>query len=175
MTWMRWQRRWSWYLTTTTASTRRKRTSCLIVCWCILLKGLHLVLCARHDPPLSLGTLRVREAMREIRMHELQFSEHATATLIERCSGRAISQVMAAGRSAELYRGVAGWRSPGGACAASTVVLPATTGVLSAVVRCKCSSTSSRRCFHGSPPARVTSCSGRRSSGASVWRCAMPS
>jgi len=46
-------------------------------------KGLHLVVCARQDPPLSLGVLRVREAMLEIRMRELQFSERVTAILID--------------------------------------------------------------------------------------------
>jgi LuxR family maltose regulon positive regulatory protein len=59
-------------------------------------KGLHLVVCARQDPPLSLGVLRVREAMLEIRMRELQFSERVTAILIERCSGRAIPEMMLA-------------------------------------------------------------------------------
>ncbi len=53
--------------------------------------ALRLVVLARHDPVLSLGALRVREAMREIRLGDLQFSRCETAMLIERCAGLAIS------------------------------------------------------------------------------------
>lgn len=53
--------------------------------------GLRLVISTRQDPRLSLGALRVREAMVEIRVPDLQFDERASATLIERCAGRAVS------------------------------------------------------------------------------------
>ncbi|MCQ1550623.1 MAG: LuxR C-terminal-related transcriptional regulator [Candidatus Accumulibacter phosphatis] len=53
--------------------------------------ALHLLLIARHDPPLSLGALRVREEVNEIRMRDLQLSQRETAILLERCTGHPIS------------------------------------------------------------------------------------
>lgn len=53
--------------------------------------GLHLVVITRHDPQLALGALRAREAMSEVRMGDLQFSERETAILIQRCSGRTLA------------------------------------------------------------------------------------
>ncbi|KFB66568.1 LuxR C-terminal-related transcriptional regulator [Candidatus Accumulibacter vicinus] len=53
--------------------------------------ALHLLVIARHDPPLSLGALRVREEVNEIRMRDLQLGERETAILLERCTGRAVS------------------------------------------------------------------------------------
>ncbi|HRF11104.1 MAG: ATP-dependent transcriptional activator MalT [Candidatus Accumulibacter phosphatis] len=53
--------------------------------------ALHLLVIARHDPPLSLGALRVREEMNEIRMRDLQFGEREAAILLERCVGRTVS------------------------------------------------------------------------------------
>lgn len=53
--------------------------------------GLRLVISTRQDPRLSLGALRVREAMVEIRVPDLQFDERESTTLIERCAGRAVS------------------------------------------------------------------------------------
>jgi LuxR family maltose regulon positive regulatory protein len=53
--------------------------------------GLHLAVITRHDPPLSLGALRAREALGEIRVSDLQFSARETAVLIERCAGRTLA------------------------------------------------------------------------------------
>ncbi|MCM8596818.1 LuxR C-terminal-related transcriptional regulator [Accumulibacter sp.] len=51
---------------------------------------LHLVLISRTLPPLSLGALRVREALSEIGMRELRLSTREAALVIERCAGRAL-------------------------------------------------------------------------------------
>lgn len=53
--------------------------------------ALHLLLIARNDPPLSLGALRVREEVNEIRMRDLQLGQRETAVLLERCTGHPIS------------------------------------------------------------------------------------
>lgn len=53
--------------------------------------GLHLVIITRQEPRLSLGALRVRGMLSEITMRDLQFSTLESATLIERCAGRAVS------------------------------------------------------------------------------------
>jgi LuxR family maltose regulon positive regulatory protein len=53
--------------------------------------NLHLVMISCRDPPLSLGMLRAREALTEIRMPDLQFAASDTALLFERCTGRAVS------------------------------------------------------------------------------------
>ena len=45
-------------------------------------RALHLVLAVRHDPPLSINSLRARAAVSEIRSHDLRFSlEEALAFL----------------------------------------------------------------------------------------------
>lgn len=51
---------------------------------------LHLVLISRTLPPLSLGALRVREALSEIGMRELRLNAGEAALIIERCAGRAL-------------------------------------------------------------------------------------
>ena len=53
--------------------------------------ALHLVVISRGDPPLSLGALRVRRALSEIRLPDLQWARREMATLIERCVGCAVS------------------------------------------------------------------------------------
>jgi LuxR family maltose regulon positive regulatory protein len=53
--------------------------------------NLHLVVITCRDPPLSLGMLRAREALTEIRMQDLQFAASDTALLFKRCAGRAVS------------------------------------------------------------------------------------
>lgn len=56
--------------------------------------ALHLLVIARNDPPLSLGALRVREAIDEIRGRDLQLSPRETALLLERCTGRAVDRAL---------------------------------------------------------------------------------
>lgn len=67
--------------------------------------ALRLVLLARQDPPLSLGALRAREEMSEIRMRDLQFCPPETAALLERCTGHAV----AGGVVAYLQKHSEGW------------------------------------------------------------------
>lgn len=52
--------------------------------------ALHLVVIARRDPPLSLGALRVRQAIDEIRWRDLQLGPRETALLLERCAGHTV-------------------------------------------------------------------------------------
>ncbi|SBT05000.1 ATP-dependent transcriptional regulator, MalT-like, LuxR family [Candidatus Accumulibacter aalborgensis] len=52
--------------------------------------ALHLVIITRQEPRLSLGALRVHGMMSDIRTRDLQFSALESATLIERCAGRAV-------------------------------------------------------------------------------------
>ncbi|HQC80928.1 MAG TPA: LuxR C-terminal-related transcriptional regulator [Accumulibacter sp.] len=71
---------------------------------------LHLVLVARHDPPLSLGVLRVRELMSEIRLRDLRFPDSMVAALVERSTGQA---VVGTDLAPVLQRWIEGW--PAGA------------------------------------------------------------
>ena len=66
---------------------------------------LRLIVITRQEPPLSLVALRVRQMMAEIGMHDLQFTEHESATLIARCSGR----VVAGTTLSHLHQCTEGW------------------------------------------------------------------
>jgi LuxR family maltose regulon positive regulatory protein len=79
--------------------------------------ALHLLLIARNDPPLSLGALRVREEVNEIRMRDLQLGQRETASPA-RALYRTCHFGSRVGQTAGTVRGLAGWCSPGGACAA---------------------------------------------------------
>jgi LuxR family maltose regulon positive regulatory protein len=74
---------WCWSSTTTTVSVSRP-TPCSTACWRTRW-ATHLVVITCRDPPLSLGMLRAREALTEIRMPDLQFAASDTALLFERC------------------------------------------------------------------------------------------
>ncbi|HRF73315.1 MAG TPA: LuxR C-terminal-related transcriptional regulator [Accumulibacter sp.] len=66
---------------------------------------LHLVIVSRHEPALALAASRVRQAMIEIRAPQLQFSDQDSATLIERCVGRAVPPAALA----QLASSTEGW------------------------------------------------------------------
>jgi LuxR family maltose regulon positive regulatory protein len=50
-------------------------------------RSLQLAILSRRDPPLSLGLLRARHQMTELRVQDLQFTERETATFLERATG----------------------------------------------------------------------------------------
>ncbi len=55
-------------------------------------RALRLVVVTRRDPPLSLGTLRVRGLLSEVRAQLLEFTKQESVNLIERCAGRLLSE-----------------------------------------------------------------------------------
>ena len=52
--------------------------------------SLHLVICARRNPPLSLATLRAKGNMTEVRLLDLQFTRTETKSLLEQAVGHAL-------------------------------------------------------------------------------------
>lgn len=67
--------------------------------------GIRLVIVTRRMPQLCLGALRVRGALAEIDTADLQFTEHESAVLVERCVGHAL----AAPALARLQESTEGW------------------------------------------------------------------
>ncbi|HRD90782.1 MAG TPA: LuxR C-terminal-related transcriptional regulator [Accumulibacter sp.] len=68
-------------------------------------RNLHLVLIGRGDPPLSLGALRVRGALNEIGVRDLQFSRQQAAQIIERAAGSEVGTAA----MARLHERSGGW------------------------------------------------------------------
>jgi len=68
-------------------------------------RPLHLVIISRIDPPLQLSTLRAHHMVNEIRLKELEFSEHEAGIFLRRATGRSISDSAVA----RVYRQVEGW------------------------------------------------------------------
>ena len=66
---------------------------------------LHIVILTRHDPPLSLSTLRASGQIFELRMNQLTFSRASADDLLERISGMALAE----SNLAELHRSLEGW------------------------------------------------------------------
>ncbi|MBL8398175.1 MAG: hypothetical protein JNL84_08540 [Candidatus Accumulibacter sp.] len=68
--------------------------------------GLRLVLIVRHQPPLSLGVLRVCGLMSELHVRELRFADHEMVTLLEDATDRMPSD---AAWLASLRQRIEGW------------------------------------------------------------------
>jgi LuxR family maltose regulon positive regulatory protein len=68
-------------------------------------RSLHLVIVSRHDPPLSLASLRARNFLNEIRMRDLEFSSEETGAFFRQAVGKEIDPEIIQ----QLQKNVEGW------------------------------------------------------------------
>lgn len=66
---------------------------------------LHLVIVSRHDPALSLVSLRACHRLNEIRMYDLEFSKEDTLALLEKISGKSLQAI----NIERLQNSIEGW------------------------------------------------------------------
>ena len=73
-------------------------------------RTLHLVLMTRRDPPLSLGTLRARDRLTELRQQDLRFTVADTARFLQQMTGLEVVDTVAAALQAKTEGWVLGLR-----------------------------------------------------------------